>query len=451
MYIMNRRRSQFRPLPRNWPASVKSATLHVISLAQFALANVRGWAANCPNARIRLAAENERLKTELALRIEQERIKDARMSSIPPQQRPHYPPTERLAILELKAARNWSLAQTARAFLVTAATISTWMRRLDEDGPDALVQMQQPVNRFPDYVTYIVKRLKQLCPMMGKKKISETLARAGLHLGTPTMSRMQKQKLRYVPTPSDDTQSDKADRVVTAKYPGHLWHVDLTVVPTALGFWTTWFPLSLPQCWPFCHWLALVEDHFSRRVMGSAMFKSQPTSEQVRAFLGKTIAKAGAPPKHLVCDKGRQFWCKGFNAWCERRGIKPRFGTVGKHGSIAVIERLILSVKLMLRFFPIVPLRTDAFRRDVHAVVDWFNAHRPHTTLRGRTPNEVYEKRFPANRRPRYEPRTRWARGSPCAKPWALVRGSPGAMVELHIQFHQGHRQLPIITLKRAG
>jgi hypothetical protein len=38
------------------------------------------------------------------------RIKDARMTQIAPQRRPHYPSTERMAILELKAARIGQLA-----------------------------------------------------------------------------------------------------------------------------------------------------------------------------------------------------------------------------------------------------------------------------------------------------------------------------------------------------
>ena len=87
------------PLPKSWPRSVKSAMLHVISLAEFAMAYTRGWAANCPNARVRLKVEVERLKGELALRDEQERIKDARMERIPPHRRPNYPPPERMAIL----------------------------------------------------------------------------------------------------------------------------------------------------------------------------------------------------------------------------------------------------------------------------------------------------------------------------------------------------------------
>ena len=127
------------PLPRGWPSRVKSAIVQVISLAQYATVCTQGWAANSVNPRLRLKAELDRDNQEIALLREEMRIKDARMRHLPPNQRPHYPPTERMAILELKAARNWSLAQTARAFLITAATISCWMRRLDEQGPDALV------------------------------------------------------------------------------------------------------------------------------------------------------------------------------------------------------------------------------------------------------------------------------------------------------------------------
>jgi hypothetical protein len=78
-------------------------------------------------------------------------------------------------------------------------------------------------------------------------------------------------------------------------------------------------------------------------------------------------------------------------------------------------------------------------------------AFRPHTTLGGRTPDEVYHRRFPANRRPRYEPRSRWPRGSPCAKPWALTRNGPGAPLELEVTFHGGRKHLPIVTIRRAG
>src|SRR6059036_2957512 len=118
------------------------------------------------------------------------------MEQLEAHRRPHYPPTQRLAILELRAARGWSLAQTARIFLVTPLTIASWMVRLDEDGPHALARLPEPVNRFPDFVGYLVRRLKVLCPTLGKVKIAQMLARAGLHLGTTTVRRMLRDRRR---------------------------------------------------------------------------------------------------------------------------------------------------------------------------------------------------------------------------------------------------------------
>jgi transposase InsO family protein len=271
------------------------------------------------------------------------------MAQIAAHRRPHYPPTERMAILELRAARGWNQVHTAKAMLVTPATVAAWLRRIDERGYDALVQLSEPVNRFPDFVRYIVRRLKALCPSMGKVRIARVLARAGLHLAATTVGRILKGEPPCpdpATTASEDMQSIEAaaTRVVTAKYPNHVWHVDLTTVPIA-GFWVPWLPFALPQVWPFCWWVSVGIDHFSRRVMGVAAFKRPPTFRQVAAFLRRTIRKAGARPKYIICDKGVRFWCDAFKKWCKCRGIRPRFGAVGKHGSIAVIERFIRSMK----------------------------------------------------------------------------------------------------------
>ena len=170
-----------------------------------------------------------------------------------------------MAILHLRAARSWSLEQAATAFLVTDETIACWLKRVDEQGSDALVQLPELVNKYPDFVRYVVQRLKSLCPML---EIAQILARAGLHLGVTTVGRMRREKPQQTP-PGKDGETASKNRVVTAKYPGHLRHTDLTVVPTSLGFWTTWCPFTLPQCWPFAWWIARAEDHFSRRVMGN--------------------------------------------------------------------------------------------------------------------------------------------------------------------------------------
>jgi hypothetical protein len=79
------------PLPKQWPNRVRSGVLHAISLAHFSLTFTRSWAANSWNARLRLKAENDRLRQELSMTQEEMRIKDARLLRIPAQRRPHYP------------------------------------------------------------------------------------------------------------------------------------------------------------------------------------------------------------------------------------------------------------------------------------------------------------------------------------------------------------------------
>jgi len=432
-------------LPKGWPDHVCSAMLHVLSLARLACASARGWAAEQTNTRLRLKAELGRCHEENARLREELRIKDARMVRVPAHRRPYYLAPERMSILELRAARGWSLAQTARVFLLTPATVASWVRRVNEGGPNALVRLNEPVNKFPEFVRYIVQRLRALCPMLGKVKIAEILARAGLHLGVTTVGRMLKEPPVAEPAPAPPLVKRKG--AVTSKYPNHVWLVDLTTVSIGSGFWVPWSPFSLLQCWPFCWWVGLVIDHYSRRIMGITVFREQPPSVAMRAFLGRVMRAAGATPKHMVSDKGPQFWCDGFRDWCDRRNIKPRFGAVGQHGSIAVIERLIRTLKQSVRWLPLVSLQRRAFLREVQLVAGWYNTHRPHMSLADRTPDEVYHGLRPANHQPRFEPRRRWPRSSPCAKPVTLVKGQPGVRLKMAVELLAARKHLPAVRL----
>jgi transposase InsO family protein len=452
------------PLPKGWNKFVKSGMIHVFALAQYALIYSRSWAADSSNQRVRLKAENNRLEQEVAAFREEMRIKDARMDRLDPNRRPHYLPTERMAILELRATRGWSYEQAARVFLVRAETISNWARRIDEAGANALVQPSGPINKYDGYTRYAVQRLKLLCPSFGKMKIAQILCRAVLHLGTSTVGRILKEPPHPNPakkqatrageeaTPAEEVAAEEAPRIVTAKRTNHVWHIDLTLVPTKMGFWTSWLPFSLPQCWPFGYWVAVVVDHFSRRAMGFAVFKKDPSSRDVRSFLGRLMSQSQAKPKYVICDKGKQFWSDGFKRWCKRKGIEPpRYGAVGQHGSIAVVERFILSMKNEGTRKLLVSLRRDTFRAELVSLFDWYNEHRPHTTLGGKTPDEVYHNRYPDNRRPRIEPREHWPRGSPCANPQALVAGKPGQRFEMIVSFHDNRRHLPVVKLRRVA
>ena len=225
--------------------------------------------------------------------------------------------------------------------------------------------------------------VKVFCPTLGKVKIAQKLARAGIHIGKTTVERILKEKPAKAPE-SASADTEKRCRIV-AKYPSHTWHTDLTAVSIGGGFWTNWVPNAIWQHWPVCWWLLNVVDHFSRRSMGFAVFKSKPSSEEVTAAMDRIMLEEDVRPKHIIVDQGSQFKCEHFEEnWCKEMNILPRFGAVGRHGSIAVVEIFHRTIKDILQLI-IVPEDQPQFEREVSLIINWHNEHRPHDTLGGKT------------------------------------------------------------------
>jgi putative transposase len=416
-------------VPNEWPDCVKAALVHVASMAHWAIIYTKSWCANSPIARVRMAGQLDQTKQENSLLGEEIRIKDARMAKIPAKNRPHYPPTERMAILELKAARGWSAAQTADVFNLDPETVADWLRRT-HDPDDDLLQIPTPINKFPQFVRHVVCRLKVLCPAMGKERIAQTLARAGLLLSATTVGRCLSSR-RPVPPSDPVVETPSGTRTVTAKYVDHVWHVDLTTVPTTTGFWTSWFPWSSPTVWPFCWHVALVIDHYSRRVMAFSLFKQPPTSAALRQFLGAAMKCHRTRPGHIVSDRGKQFHCAEYQRWCKRRKIQYRYGAVGKYGSIALIERFIRTMKTECTRIILVPCGCDDMRAELRCYTTWYNQFRPHQALGGRTPTDVYENHDPLS-------------GNP-------LPNSKLPRRELQVAYFEGRKHLPVVELREAA
>lgn len=416
-------------LPAAWPRRVRSAVIHVMSLAAATLTATRGWAAGHLDSRVRLRSENERLRQEIALLQEELRLKDGRLRRVPGHERPHYLPVDRLAILSLRAVRGWTFRQTAERFLISAGTVSHWTRRLDDSGPDALVRSPEPANKFPEFVAQIVQRLRVLCPSFGYVKIAQILCREGLYLGTSTVRRMIRRPV--VPEPKPERRHAPSKRVI-ARYPHHAWHCDLTTVPTSMGFWTPMRPFSFWQRWPFCWWVVVLADQFSARILALAIFRRQPTTEEVRAFVARGVREVGVAPRYLVTDKGHQFRDREFRGWCKRTGIRNVFGALGQFGSIPFIERLIRTVKWECTTRILFPYSGTAARKELALFRTWYNRVRPHERLRGATPDEIFGTAEPDRVRPRFV-------------------GRSGARLQLDVRYLEGRRHLPIVGLRRVA
>jgi transposase InsO family protein len=216
-------------------------------------------------------------------------------------------------------------------------------------------------------------------------------------------------------------------------------HVDLTTVPTRAGFWVPWFPFTAPQCWPFCWWVAVAIDQVSRTCVGFAVFSNVPSSVEVQRFLERAIRASGSAPRYISSDKGKQFWCCSFKAWCKRRGIRPRYGRVGEPACIAIVERFIRSMKGECTRYLLVPMSLAAMRRELHLYTIWYNTERSHMGLAGKTPNEVWSGRP----RRRLEPRPKW--------PHRPRRRGNGDKFMLDVSYVEGRKHLPVIELRRAA
>ena len=136
------------PLPRQWPGHVKSGVLHAISLAGVVLTYGRARAIG----RSRLRAELEQANAETALLREELSIKDGRWERSQSRRRPHYTPTQRMRILQLRAARGWTLEKAAVHHPVEVSKKWEWLAGLNAN------HYSEPLNPVAGYTTLGVGR-----------------------------------------------------------------------------------------------------------------------------------------------------------------------------------------------------------------------------------------------------------------------------------------------------
>ena len=100
-------------------------------------------------------------------------------------------------------------------------------------------------------------------------------------------------------------------------------------------------------------------------------------------------------PKHIISDQASVFVGDAFSELLRQWNIKPRLGAVGKHGSIAVTERVIKTLNYeWLKHVPLIK-GFDHLTLLCTQFESWYNAWRPHMTLEGLRPDDFYYGRKP--------------------------------------------------------
>jgi transposase InsO family protein len=236
----------------------------------------------------------------------------------------------------------------------------------------SLLKPVSPVRRYHDTVRHLVRTLT-IAGFPGDRSLAAHLGRAGWKLARRTIQRIRKEK-PIVPPQAPPAQPGKA-RAVRARYPHHVWMLDLTEIPGLLRL--------------FRFKLVVVLDVFSRMPLAARVFFTELTGRDVARLFAAAAERFG-PPRHSVSDQGAQFTSGAFRRRLDRLGVRHRYGAIARAGSIAVIERFFRTLKAIARLRARRPLLRSDLERRLTIAFDYYAWLRPHCGLAGATPSELY-------------------------------------------------------------
>ncbi len=228
----------------------------------------------------------------------------------------------------------------------------------------------------------IMRRLDRLhleLPFAGSRMLRGLLTAEGCKIGRrhvkTLMKRMGIEALYRRPRTTKPAPGHKIYpyllRGMEITRPNQVWAMDITYIPMARGF----------------VYLTVVLDWFSRRVLS---WRVSITMEA--AFCVETLEDAMAhhgKPEIFNTDQGSQFTGAAFTGALANNGIAISMDGKGAWRDNVFVERLWRSVKyeeVYLRAYDSVSEARASIGRYLH----FYNGRRPHSSLDGTTPDQVY-------------------------------------------------------------
>ena len=221
-------------------------------------------------------------------------------------------------------------------------------------------------------------------PFMGARMLRDQLKRQGIAVGRrhvrTLMLRMGIDALAPQPGTSQAAPGHKVYPYLLRKLAitrsNQVWALDTTYIPMARGF----------------VYLTAVVDVASRKVLAH---KVAITLEALHAteVIEQAFARYGTP-EIVNTDQGSQFTAEEFTHVVLARGCTLSMDGRGAWRDNVFVERLWRSVKyerVYLKAYDAV----SAARADIAEYLDWYNAHRPHSSVERLTPDEKYRAELP--------------------------------------------------------
>ena len=216
-------------------------------------------------------------------------------------------------------------------------------------------------------------------PFRGARMLRDQLNRQGFAVGRrhvrTLMLRMGIDALAPQPGTSQAAPGHKIYPYLLRKLAitrsNQVWALDTTYIPMARGF----------------VYLTAVVDVASRKVLAH---KVAITLEAVHAteVIEQAFARYGTP-EIVNTDQGSQFTAEEFTRSVLDCGCKLSMDGRGAWRDNVFVERLWRSVKYERVYLKVYDA-VSAARSDIADYLDWYNAHRPHSSVERLTPAEKY-------------------------------------------------------------
>ena len=313
----------------------------------------------------RLRDENRRLNSELRM------FKD-RFGEAPVRQR--YTPMQRLRILWHMEYYRIPRSQVKEHFLIAKSTFYRWLHAAEQGNLGEKKTPKESPRKTPRDIAQMIWDIFEANPYVGRHRIASILWLLGVFAGASTVRNILLQpKPKNAPAAAKAQEVPAIPREIVARYPNHVWSVDRTRV-LRWGLWPTWVLMAI--------------DHFSRAVVAVVPLEG-PNAGWVVDAMEEAFLQHGAP-RHLISDQEKVFLSDAFQELLIPWDVKQRFGAVGKHGSIAVTERVILTLQCeWLKRVPVIRglEHLDHLLRDFAV---YYNEYRGHATLGGAVPSVIH-------------------------------------------------------------
>lgn len=137
------------------------------------------------------------------------------------------------------------------------------------------------------------------------------------------------------------------------------------------------------------HYLSLVTDAYSRRIMGYSLSDDLGTPGVLKALKMAVGQRVSSAPLIHHSDRGMQYCSEIYQTTLAKAGIVPSMTDGYDCYQNALAERVngIIKNEFLVRKCP----TRDALAQSIKEVVEIYNGERPHLSLGMRTPNEVHE------------------------------------------------------------